>query len=750
MIRCTQPGCSGTIEDGYCDLCGHAAPAAASVGTPVAGPLSGSTPPPAGLSAASTGMSAPDLSGPVTQASGGTRASSRSRGGVLGTGLVDLPAVAYRDPATVVMTRPEVPEGKRFCTSSACGLPVGRSTAGRPGRPEGFCPHCGTRFSFTPKLSRGDLVAGQYRVLGCLAHGGLGWIYLAADENLDGRWVVLKGLLNTADAEALAAAEAERRFLTSVDHPNIVKIFNFQRHPDPGTGSMSGYIIMEYVGGASLQDLLRDRLAATGNREALPLRQSIPYALEILRALDYLHEQGLVYCDLKPANAIQIGRQLKVIDLGAVQRINSQLSGSYVTVGYHAPEIAATGPSAVSDLYTLGRTLAVLSKPFSPARGGVETPLPGVAEWPNESFHRFLLRATHPDPGARFQSAVEMAEQLTGVLREVRAAEDGLPYPAQSPLFGPERIAAGTMLADDLDRVFDPLSPAEAVAALPVPLVDPEDPAAAMLGSLVARDPQELVARLAALPQTPETRLAGVRALAELGADEAEAALAEAARLLPGDWRVTWYRAVLRLAQGRPEEARALFDQCYALLPGELAPKLALAFSLECAGSPEPAATRYETVWRTDRSLVSAAFGLARTRPGATALTEVPQSSIHHTAAQAATVATITRALAQASMLSGVLIAAGTTLADLSHLDPRRRELLSAELLETALSWLRTTAPAPPPPRGTLLLGAEFTEPALRAALERVYRGLAKAARSRAERHAYVDRANGVRPWSLL
>ena len=59
-------------------------------------------------------------------------------------------------------------------------------------------------FSFAPKLERGEMVAGQYEVLGCLAHGGLGWIYLAMDHHLDRRWVVLKGLLNTGDADAMA------------------------------------------------------------------------------------------------------------------------------------------------------------------------------------------------------------------------------------------------------------------------------------------------------------------------------------------------------------------------------------------------------------------------------------------------------------------------------------------------------------------------------------------------------------------
>jgi len=71
------------------------------------------------------------------------------------------------------------------------------------------------------------VVGGQYEVVGCLAHGGLGWIYLARDRNVSGRWVVLKGLLNSGDPDAYAAAISERQFLAEVEHPLIVEIYNF-------------------------------------------------------------------------------------------------------------------------------------------------------------------------------------------------------------------------------------------------------------------------------------------------------------------------------------------------------------------------------------------------------------------------------------------------------------------------------------------------------------------------------------------
>ncbi|HEY0998858.1 MAG TPA: serine/threonine protein kinase, partial [Streptosporangiaceae bacterium] len=209
MTTCAQPGCGGTIHDGYCDTCGLAAPVPES--------------------SAPSGSSAWSGSGQSSR-SRSRRTSGRSARGRLGAGLVEIPPVPYRDPASAVLANPQVPENKRYC--SGCDQPVGRDTDGRPGLTEGFCRNCSTRFSFSPKLETGDLVAGQYEVLGCLAFGGLGWIYLARDHNVSSRWVVLKGLLNTGDADAMAAAVAERQFLAQVEHPNIVRIYNFVQHAD--------------------------------------------------------------------------------------------------------------------------------------------------------------------------------------------------------------------------------------------------------------------------------------------------------------------------------------------------------------------------------------------------------------------------------------------------------------------------------------------------------------------------------------
>ncbi|MFD7667962.1 tetratricopeptide repeat protein [Streptomyces sp. NPDC059788] len=392
------------------------------------------------LSRSLPGAATRSMSVSVRSAGRGT-GSGPSRGR-LGAGLVSVPEVPRPDPRTAVLENPEVPERKRFCSRGDCGAPVGRARGDRPGRTEGFCTKCGHPYSFVPKLRPGDVVHGSYEVVGCLAHGGLGWIYLAIDRAVSDRWVVLKGLLDTGDEEALAVAASERRFLAEIEHSNIVRIYNFVEHLDRTTGSLDGYIVMEYVGGKSLKDIANERRTAGGRRDPLPVEQACAYGIEALEALGHLHSRNLLYCDFKVDNAIQQHDQLKLIDMGAVRRMDDDESAIYGTIGYQAPEVAATGPSVASDLYTVARTLAVLTFDF---QGYTNIFVDSLPDPDNidvfrtyESFYRLLVRATDPDPVRRFSSAEEMAEQLTGVLREVMALRTGEQRPALSTLFGPE------------------------------------------------------------------------------------------------------------------------------------------------------------------------------------------------------------------------------------------------------------------------------------------------------------------------
>ncbi|WP_093800811.1 serine/threonine-protein kinase [Streptomyces sp. Wb2n-11] len=715
----------------YCDTCGLA---------PVVSPSGLPSSPPAGIAAGGRGStsarsgsrpsarsssrssrsstsrrsvsgrlsrSLPGTAGPrsVSARSSGTPTGSSGRNR-LGAGLVSVPEVPRPGPRSAVMENPEVPERKRFCSRSDCGAPVGRSRGERPGRTEGFCTKCGHPYSFVPKLGAGDIVHGQYEVMGCLAHGGLGWVYLAVDRAVSDRWVVLKGLLDTGDQEAMAAAISERRFLAEIEHSNIVRIYNFVEHLDQRTGSLDGYIVMEYVGGKSLKEIADERRDATGRRDPLPVEQACAYGIEALEALGHLHSRNLLYCDFKVDNAIQQQDQLKLIDMGAVRRTDDDESAIYGTVGYQAPEVAETGPSVASDLYTVARTLAVLTFDFQGYTNvfADSLPDPGHIEvfQRYESFYRLLVRATDPDPARRFASATEMAEQLTGVLREVVALQTGRPRPALSTLFGPELRVTDTRLfadpAGDVSRLggraapagrrarraaagtqgvpapvavpgavappgaapgagpggvpalspyLAPLRTAATALALPVPRVDPDDPNAGFLAGLLASAPAELVTALRSAPgDSVELRLHELRARLETDEQDAAAEVLHALELrYPDDWRVVWYRGIASLVSGDDENAALSFDAVYDAFPGEVAPKLALAVCAELLGQLDNATEYYGLVWVTDPGYVSAAFGLARVqlaagdRTGAVhTLESVSEVSIHYTAARVAAV----------------------------------------------------------------------------------------------------------------
>jgi serine/threonine-protein kinase PknG len=672
--------------------------------------------------------------------------------------------VPSRDPASAVLADPRVPENRRYCSN--CEQPVGRGRDGRPGLTEGFCRNCGTRFSFSPKLEPDDLVAGQYEVLGCLAFGGLGWIYLARDHNVSDRWVVLKGLLNTGDADAMAAAVAERQFLAQVEHPNIVRIYNFVQHADRQTGEYAGYIVMEYVGGKSLKQILADARASGGS---VPVAHAIAYAIEVLPALGYLHDRGLVYCDFKPDNVIQTEEQLKLIDMGGVRGADSD-GPIYGTVGYQAPEIATEGPSVSSDLFTVGRALAVLTFEFKGYQSTYKFTLPDAVPLleQQESFARLLRRATSADPDRRFASAGEMAEQLTGVLREVLAVADGTPRPAFSTVFSPELQAIGTgdhTSGDGDDRGASALAvprAEEVIAGLPMPQVDRADPAAGYLATFAGLDSAQRAAALAAaisgdvsvpaeVAASAETRLALARAELDAGDyDGTAGTLADLAAGDPWDWRIAWTDGLRRLATGDAAGAAGAFSAVYDELPGELAPKLALAFAAEAAGDSASASRYFGLVWTVDRSCISAAFGLARAclaagdRPGAiAALAAVPEASSYHAAAQIAAV----RILVSPGVTGDDLNQADGRLNRLS-LDEARRQQLTVEILRAALGWASSDRPAPA--SNGMILGCEPNERSLRFGLERGYRALARLTSDRARRIALVDMANAVRPktWS--
>jgi serine/threonine-protein kinase PknG len=446
------------------------------------------------------------------------------------------------------------------------------------------------------------------------------------------------------------------------------------------------------------------------------------------------------------------GDTLKIIDLGGVRRIDDDEAAIYGTVEYQAPEVADEGPTIASDLYTVGRMLAVL---LLAARGSQSTwshRLPGPDAEPlfrrHESLYRFLLKATAASPVDRFASAHEMAEQLAGVLRE-EAATRGEPHPAVSTVFEP----GGVVGAGDHDEVGPDWR------LLPSHRVDLLDPGAGVLLGLADGEPGAVVATLTSAlvsgsaPATPETLLRLARAHLDAGSPADAAATLD--RLGDDrDWRLWWHRGLAALAGGRAAEAVDWLDAVCTELPGEVAAKLGLALAHEQAGDLPRSAVLYDTASRTDPSYVTGGFGLARVRvamgdrEGAVgALGRVPAASSAHVAARLAAV----RALAStnrphaAPPTAEQLERASAILVDL-RLAPRQHAELAGELFEAGLAALAAGTPG----SDRRILGRPLTEGALRGGLESAYRDIARTATTPRERNDLVDRANRVRPRTLL
>ncbi|MCP4227322.1 MAG: protein kinase, partial [Actinomycetia bacterium] len=725
---CGRGGCTGTIaSDGYCDTCGLAV--ASSGGPGSAGVTAGTYPGRAHSASTEPSIAAPEAPDTSTRIRGAGTETAQSRRTItsirtrstrtgIGAGLVNVAPTPEGDPARAVMGEDkirsvlgEVPEEERHCSS--CGRPVGQSVDGKPGRVKGFCGTCRTAFDFVtnePALQNGELVAGQYQILGPLAHGGMGWIYLGQDKAVSDRWVVLKGLLNESDPDAIIAAVAERQFLAQIEHANIVNIYNFVTHRG------AGYIVMEMVGGESLNAKLKRRREANGGiADPLPPPEAIAYILGILPAFGYLHELGLVYNDLKPANIMAVGDEVKLIDVGAVMRIDDHDAAIFGTQGFQAPEVATTGPSVASDLYTVGRTLAVLLIRFVFHDGPYLYALPGrdseplFAQW--ESLHRFLLRACAFHADDRFQTAAEMGEQLTGVLREMVAVIEAKPRTVTSSLFEGDQLANLLMTSAD---GYDVTHPDWRV--LPSSRVNEADPAAPFLLGLPEQDPARAIDLLDAgviadqVEATPELHLHRAREMVGAQRDP-NPSLVEVERANPWEWRAIWYRSIHQLQIGQAAQAAEGFSKVWTELPGESAPKLAVALAAELAGEYDRAAEVYELVISADASYVSAAFGLARCEHHqgdaegvVDAFGRVPASSAAHYDAQVATARALVSGGPSGQPSVAELQAASATIERL-QLDVAERALLSADVYERALAGVKSGTI---PPGSSTMLGREL------------------------------------------
>ena len=250
------------------------------------------------------------------------------------------------------------PAGRRRATSASA--PSARPRSGGPaatsrGAPRASARSAARRSTSTRGCTPGMLVGGQYEVVGCLAHGGMGWIYLARDRNVNGRWVVLKGLLNTGDPDASRAAVGReavpRRGRAPADRRDLQLRHRARRRVLHRHGVRRRHVAQQPPQAA------HGRRPAGPTRRCRSIRRSPTWSRSCRRSR-YLHTAGLLYCDFKPANMIQVGDSVKLIDLGGVRRIDDDVVADLRHRRLPGPRGAARRHArSPSDIYTVGRTL---------------------------------------------------------------------------------------------------------------------------------------------------------------------------------------------------------------------------------------------------------------------------------------------------------------------------------------------------------------------------------------------------------
>ena len=266
----------------------------------------------------------------------------------------------------------------------------------------------------------GEVLANRYEIERALARGGMAEVFVARDQQLD-REVAVKILFSefAIDPSFVERFRREAQHAAMLNHPNIVGVYDYGR--EQGTY----YIVMEYVEGESLRDVLR-------SRGRLAPMQAARIAAEIAAGLDFAHRHGTVHRDIKPGNVlIAPSGQVKVADFGIAANPSDAASGLTQTgavIGtatYFSPEQAqGYQVDGRSDVYSLGVVLYemltggapfVAESPVAVAmkhvREEVVPPSEVVGDIPPD-LERIVMGALTKDPSGRYQSAEDLREDL--------------------------------------------------------------------------------------------------------------------------------------------------------------------------------------------------------------------------------------------------------------------------------------------------------------------------------------------------
>ena len=283
-------------------------------------------------------------------------------------------------------------------------------------------------------LSSGQKIGGRYEIVKSIGEGGMANVYLAKDTILDRKVAikVLRGDLSN-DEKFIRRFEREALSVSNLSHPNIVEVY------DVGEEEGQHYIVMEYIEGKTLKQLLQ-------KRGTLTLSEVIDIMNQLTDGLAHAHDAYIIHRDIKPQNImIEDDGLVKITDFGIAMALNAtQLTQTNSVMGsvHYLPPEQANGKTSTmkSDIYSLGILMYELLTGSVPFKGdnAVEIALKHLKEKiPSirrqnptipQSVENIVLKATAKNPKNRYDSVREMPEDLLTCMNEDRLNEKKYVY----------------------------------------------------------------------------------------------------------------------------------------------------------------------------------------------------------------------------------------------------------------------------------------------------------------------------------
>ena len=311
-------------------------------------------------------------------------------------------------------------------------------------------------------VTKGQKINDRYEIIKSIGEGGMANVYLAYDTILD-RNVAIKVLRGDLanDEKFVRRFQREALSASSLSHPNIVAMY------DVGEDDGLYYIVMEYVEGKTLKQLLK-------KRGSLTLSEAIDIMLQLTDGMAHAHDSYIVHRDLKPQNImIQDDGQIKITDFGIAMALNStqltQTNSVMGSVHYLPPEQAAgKGTTIKSDIYSMGIIFYELLTGELPFKGDsaveialkqMKEPLPDVHKLNNDipqSIENIILKSTAKNPKNRYDDAKSMHNDLLTALNDDRINEEPYVYPY------PENEV------DETTKIMEPISDSNEGIATPI------------------------------------------------------------------------------------------------------------------------------------------------------------------------------------------------------------------------------------------------------------------------------------------